>query len=937
MTKGTDNKDEFDFSEFDETDDNQNEKANKASLADDNKDNLDELFSGDFDFESDDTSNNEDIPILTDFVSKDEVSETTSKIDDFDDFDFGEMEGTAQPASNVSSEKVDLDDFNFDELDSTTDVTDNDVNAVSTDDFDFTELEIPFEDTITKETDTESTVDEFDFDELELTDTSAAPSEIKSNEDDFNFDELDNTPILNETQEQDSTDDFDFTELDADPTVDPDLIANEPETLEPLGPVQADFDVATDFDFDDTPITDQPEAIDLSDDFDFKETLADSSIKESNENVSVSNDDFDFDDDVLSKDFNNDETLVDAKHLNDDFDFDEFNDKETVNENLDALATIDDVTSDLLLDEVQNDFEEILEKEDTSSFSFDEPPVAMVAETNDFDFDFNDDNNTMKVDESKDIVNNGIYNNNGDKGMSDKKDTNDFDFEESNDFDFGDEVSAKKDTKEDDFNDFDFGNDTVSTKEDEFDTKFDMDDKDDFDFGAQKDDNDHENDFGINNDTHEEQEEEVAAPAKTGKKEKKSKVVADSDGSEKKPTSPVFKYTLLALAVALLGGAGFIGYTKYFPTYEEEEETEQQAVQEVQKPVKKDAKVEPKVEKPKKEVKVDSSDLADLDSLSVATPTPKPAKQVQVAADVTPVVNNFNGEQINKDYEKLQGQFAQVIGSVSKMSNEIESLKSENQRMQTLLSKVKAEGNNADFENFQLDFSGLKNEVNSLKKQVAADKDFSKETMIKFLAISKKLKEEVSNLKGSQVNKDEIDSKLNEINELSKQVQLLNTKVANNEVMTKLANLEKNINDKKLQDVETKLQKTEKAQTNSSNKQRSVLELLEEKNKEKALERNTVVVDEDDEDLKVPLSVTIEEDSEESPKPVVKKQTVKKKTNHEYFFIGTIEGVVYLKSASGSISEYRVNEQLPGYGEILKIYKDGSIETENGNVKFKEK
>ena len=306
-------------------------------------------------------------------------------------------------------------------------------------------------------------------------------------------------------------------------------------------------------------------------------------------------------------------------------------------------------------------------------------------------------------------------------------------------------------------------------------------------------------------------------------------------------------------------------------------------------------------------------------------------------ADVTPVVNNFNGEQINKDYEKLQGQFAQVIGSVSKMSNEIESLKSENQRMQTLLSKVKAEGNNADFENFQLDFSGLKNEVNSLKKQVAADKDFSKETMIKFLAISKKLKEEVSNLKGSQVNKDEIDSKLNEINELSKQVQLLNTKVANNEVMTKLANLEKNINDKKLQDVETKLQKTEKAQTNSSNKQRSVLELLEEKNKEKALERNTVVVDEDDEDLKVPLSVTIEEDSEESPKPVVKKQTVKKKTNHEYFFIGTIEGVVYLKSASGSISEYRVNEQLPGYGEILKIYKDGSIETENGNVKFKEK
>lgn len=46
------------------------------------------------------------------------------------------------------------------------------------------------------------------------------------------------------------------------------------------------------------------------------------------ENTSVSNDDFDFDDDVLSKDFNNEEDTVDAKHLNDDFNFDEFDDTE---------------------------------------------------------------------------------------------------------------------------------------------------------------------------------------------------------------------------------------------------------------------------------------------------------------------------------------------------------------------------------------------------------------------------------------------------------------------------------------------------------------------------------------------------------------------------------------------------------------------------------
>lgn len=47
--------------------------------------------------------------------------------------------------------------------------------------------------------------------------------------------------------------------------------------------------------------------------------------------------------------------------------------------------------------------------------------------------------------------------------------------------------------------------------------------------------------------------------------------------------------------------------------------------------------------------------------------------------------------------------------------------------------------------------------------------------------------------------------------------------------MAKIANLEKNLNDKKLQEVETKVNKTEKTQNNSSNKQKSVLELLEEK------------------------------------------------------------------------------------------------------------
>lgn len=67
------------------------------------------------------------------------------------------------------------------------------------------------------------------------------------------------------------------------------------------------------------------------------------------QNPKDDDDDFDFSDPVLSKDFNNKETLVDPKHLNDDFYFGD----------------------------------EVAAK--------DEPPIAVVPETNDFDFDFDDD------------------------------------------------------------------------------------------------------------------------------------------------------------------------------------------------------------------------------------------------------------------------------------------------------------------------------------------------------------------------------------------------------------------------------------------------------------------------------------------------------------------------------------------------------------------
>lgn len=66
-------------------------------------------------------------------------------------------------------------------------------------------------------------------------------------------------------------------------------------------------------------------------------------------------DDFNFEDTVLSKGFNKEETLLNAKHLNDEFDFDEF------------------------YDEVTSDFEEILEKDTpVKSRSIDEMLASLV-------------------------------------------------------------------------------------------------------------------------------------------------------------------------------------------------------------------------------------------------------------------------------------------------------------------------------------------------------------------------------------------------------------------------------------------------------------------------------------------------------------------------------------------------------------------------------
>ncbi|OOV98436.1 hypothetical protein [Pseudomonas sp. MF4836] len=90
-----------------------NDFTNEANTEE--PDNLDDLFSGDFDFGSSDESNNEDIPILKDFVNVDTTS-TLSKIDDFDDFDFTELD-VILPLNETTKGANNKDEFDFSEFD----------------------------------------------------------------------------------------------------------------------------------------------------------------------------------------------------------------------------------------------------------------------------------------------------------------------------------------------------------------------------------------------------------------------------------------------------------------------------------------------------------------------------------------------------------------------------------------------------------------------------------------------------------------------------------------------------------------------------------------------------------------------------------------------------------------------------------------------------
>lgn len=751
-----------------------------------------------------------------------------------------------------------------------------------------------------------------DFEEEKINENvenNSLEAEIENDIFNGSFEFEDNVPVLEDKIE--SIDNFDF-DMDSETTNE----FTENKLEEDLSLSESSFNEATEFD-----------SVSL-DDFEFEEEKENdtelSTVSLDEENISdfdniesdtlVEIDSFDKIEEVKDDEFNfNDEPELTA---NDDVVFEEFeevsNDDFSFEENNEE--TIVSKNDDMVLEE----FEEIVEENiniETTDFDF-EDLTSTTELTND-----SDDFDLTNVEEESNLNNNNYE-----------------DFKE-------DVMSNKEDVFESDNDDFDFDtNENDNNNKESF--KFEENSTEDFeyDFGGQEKDSKYNDDFEFEtvstssddfNTTYNFEEEEntdtdkfdVPESEENLEEDHKPRVLKNSDNESEeldnteKPKTKI-KLILGLVVVALLAVGGVLGFNVLNNTSMEEEETENQIEEEVPTQTK---KVKKEVKKP---TAVDMTELEELTEEpirkypeKVNTPIEAPSRIESKTVDI-------------EEYNKVNGQLERLIGNISNLSSEVSNMKEENKRLNRLVEEMKkANQGNGNLENFQLDFSNVKSEINTLKKQVATDKSFNKDTMIKFLKISKKLREEINGLKTQQVDKSALDLKFAELEKLTKDIETLNNKVSNNEVLTKLATLEKDINASKLAEVQEQVTRTNQKIENTVNKKKSVLELLEEKNKEKELESNTVVVEEE-EDLRVPLSVTIEDESEYEA-PVVRKQVVQKKSKHVYKFIGTIEGIVYLKNSAGSISEYRVNDQLPGYGEILKIYKDGTIETDNGPLNFK--
>lgn len=500
-----------------------------------------------------------------------------------------------------------------------------------------------------------------------------------------------------------------------------------------------------------------------------------------------------------------------------------------------------------------------------------------------------------------------------------------------------------------------FGDNIGSLESDDDGLGYGLDDEDDNDndgLDYDLDDEEEEDEFG---------DDEVPEP-NTGEDEENDDYYLDNYEDE----APKKKLPIknLAIAVAAIVGVGAGGFIIYDNLMGDDFDDYQSGIN-IKDSIKQDDK--PKVEsKPKapKETKpvekVESQFDKDLDNLSVD----------EFINKSEPVKVDTVSQEKLKELDKLKSLYDEIQEKISKIEKENRELKtalkesiSNNEQLIKEVNKIKIQ---IEDDNIQ----------ENITKKLDEDRSYHKETMMKLLGVTKSLKGEIEDLKVNKVDKselldvvelidlsfDEIDEIKDGINEFNKKQDetgkdnpfghkieikkpiLLKFPEAEVEKAKKELNIKgakpEIINSKKIKLIDEPKPKKPTvldrgyAEKNVNKKQsienrelrrKTASELL----RERFEKRNQVIVE---------YNKQQEEKTVQRTKKPVGKVNVSSVdySKFNYVLIGTIEGVIYLRNNIGSIDNYRVNDILPGYGQIQKINEDGSVITNKGNFKFKQ-
>jgi hypothetical protein len=233
---------------------------------------------------------------------------------------------------------------------------------------------------------------------------------------------------------------------------------------------------------------------------------------------------------------------------------------------------------------------------------------------------------------------------------------------------------------------------------------------------------------------------------------------------------------------------------------------------------------------------------------------------------------------------------AQINSDKTAMEQRISSLEKENSVLKNVINQVQTSIDPDQINRFKIEFNDLNSKTKQLEVQFNDDQSANKVMATNFFAVVKKLNEDIQEVKNTTARQDSLDEQTKRIDNTFKQLVKVKDKAAEDNLTYRVDLIEKRM----------KFRNPNGDRTfEDKNNVRKVLS-------EGLFEGDTV--------------------KQEQPIPDVK---------YKYTFVGMIEGVIYLKSDAG-LKDFKVGDVLPGYGEVLKINDNGSVETEKlGTVSFK--